>query len=227
MKAATGIKHLLLVTNGIGVTFDASSLQPVARAAAEAGIQLSVMIEEPDLSLTDTGRRDEGAGVKPAVDTGTSQRRREDNAMFVAGAHTLADMVGGAFYRVIGSADPFFQRVAVASSAIYRLAVEPPADTAPGKEFSLVAAVKKPGLTTQTNKRAMAMAMAPAAAVTGAAPPSAPAAKAGVTVDGSCVAMTAGRTFDGVDRVRDRGSARRTAGRWRLGPRRFRPRRGR
>jgi VWFA-related protein len=198
MKGTTGIRHLLLLTGGVGITFDASSLQPVARAAADAGIQLSVMIEEPGLSLADTGRRDEGAGVKPGADAGMSQRRREDDAMFVTGAHTLADMVGGAFYRVIGSPDPFFERVAVASSAIYRLAVEPPADTVPGKEFSLVAAVKKPGLTTQTNKRAMAM--APVAAVTAkAAPLTAPAAKGGVTVDDQLrAAMTAGRTFDGV-----------------------------
>jgi hypothetical protein len=118
--------------------------------------------------------------------------------MFVNGAHTLADMVGGAFYRVVGSPDPFFRRVAVASSAIYRLAVETPGDTPPGKEFSLVAAVKKPGLTTQTNKRGMAM--APAAATSAAAAPAkAPAAKAASTVDDQLrAAMTAGRAFDGV-----------------------------
>jgi VWFA-related protein len=204
MKEATGIKHLLLITEGVGITFDATSLQPVARAAAEAGIQLSVVVEEPGLSLSDAGRRDEGAlpvGSKPSTDTGMSQRRREDNAMFVTGAHTLADMVGGAFYRVIGSADPFFRRVAAASSAVYRLAVEPPADTTPGKEFSLVATVRRSGLTALTNKRAMAMApdAAAAASTTSLAPPKASASKGIATVDDQLrAAMNAGRAFDGV-----------------------------
>lgn len=201
MKGSTGIRHLVLLTDGVGVTFDSSSLQPVARAAAEAGIQLSILIEEPGLSLADTGRRIEGAGVIPATDTGMSQRRREDNAMFVNGAHTLADMVGGAFYRVIGSPDPFFQRISVASSAVYRLGIEPPSDATPGKEFSLVATVRKPGLTAQANKRAIAT--APAAAATSTAASLAPArtsiAKGPATVDDQLrAAMTAGRTFDGV-----------------------------
>ena len=200
MKGATGIKHLLLITQGVGITFDATSLQPVARAAADAGIQLSVVVEEPGLSLTDTGRRDEGGGAKGSTDTGMSQRRREDNAMFVTGAHTLADMVGGAFYRVIGSADPFFQRIAVASSAVYRLAVEPPADAAPGKDFSLVATVKRSGLTALTNKRAMVTAPdAATTSTTSLAPPKAAPAKGVVTVDDQLrAAMNAGRAFDGV-----------------------------
>ena len=81
MKGATGIKHLLLITEGVGITFDATSLQPVARAAAEAGIQLSVVVEEQGLSLSDTGRRDEGGGAQAVDrhgDVATASRGRRD-----------------------------------------------------------------------------------------------------------------------------------------------------
>ena len=63
MKPATGVKHLVVLTEGVGVTFDATSLTPVVRAAADSSVQLSVMVEEPGLSMTDEGRRDAGAGV--------------------------------------------------------------------------------------------------------------------------------------------------------------------
>ncbi len=200
MKPATGIKHLLLLTEGIGITFDASSLEPVAQAAADAGIQLSVMVEEPGMSLTDQGRRDAGLQTVAQADTGMSKRRREDNAMFVNGAHTMADMVGGAFYRVVGDADPFFRRVVAASSAIYRLAVDPPADAKPGKDFSLVATVRRSGLTTLTNKRAMVTTPSEAASTAStASPPAAAPPKAAVSVDDQIrAAMNAGRTFSGV-----------------------------
>jgi VWFA-related protein len=197
MKPATGVKHLVLLTEGVGVTFDVSSLTPVVRAAAEASVQLSLMVEEPGLSMTDTGRRDAGAGVAPQADTGMSQRRREDNAMFVTGAHTLADMVGGAFYRVVGAPDPFFQRVTVATSGIYRLAVEPPGDTAPGRDFALVATVRRQGLTVQANKRAIAS--APAAAGTSSASVAPPAPKPAGSVDDRLrTAMNSGRAIDGL-----------------------------
>jgi VWFA-related protein len=203
MKPAAGIKHLLLLTEGLGITFDSSSLEPVAQAAAEAGIQLSVMVEEPGMSLTDQGRREAGLQTAAQADTGMSRRRREDNAMFVNGAHTMADMVGGAFYRVVGDADPFFRRVVIASSAIYRLAVDPPSDAKPGKDFSLVATVRRSGLTTLTNKRAMVTTPAEAAltaptASTASAPAAAAPRSAGSVDDQIRAAMNAGRAFSGV-----------------------------
>jgi VWFA-related protein len=197
MKPATGVKHLVLLTEGVGVTFDVSSLTPVVRAAAEASVQLSVMVEEPGLSMTDTGRRDPGAGVAPQADPGMSQRRREDNAMFVTGAHTLADMVGGAFYRVVGAPDPFFRRVTVATSGIYRIAVEPPGDAAPGRDFALVATVRRQGLTVQANKRAIASAPAAAGTSSTSAARSTP-KPAGSVDDRLRDAMNSGRAIDGL-----------------------------
>ena len=199
MKPAAGIKHLLLLTEGLGITFDSSSLEPVARAAAEAGIQLSVIVEEPGMSLADPGRRDPGRGPGASMqsDMGISQRRREDSRIFVNGAHTMADMVGAAFYRVVGDPEPFFRRVVAASSAVYRLAVDPPADAKPGRDFSLVATVRRSGLTTLTNKRAMITDPAPAGGTPIAAAAAAP--RPAATVDDQLrAAMNAGRAFDGV-----------------------------
>jgi hypothetical protein len=123
-----------------------------------------VMSDEPDASTTDTGRRDTG-NARPQADTGLSQRHREDMSMFANGAQTFADMTGGSFYRIVGTPDPFFGRVAAAASAVYRLAVEPPADTTPGRDFALAATVRRPGLSAHANRHAIAPSGAAAAAV--------------------------------------------------------------
>ena len=131
MKAATGLRHLVVMSDGLAVGRDASQLTPLARAAAAAGVQVSVLMEERDLSLTDGGRRQRApsnAAPPPITDTGAPQRRIEDNAMFLAGAQLAAEMAGGQFYRIIGQPDTFFARVRKASSAVYRLGVEPPPD---------------------------------------------------------------------------------------------------
>jgi VWFA-related protein len=157
MGIATGIKHLLLLTDGLGISQDTSSVAPVARAAAEAGVQMSVVIEEADQNMADPGRRTTGSAA-PQADPGLSKRRREDSFMFMTGAQTVADMSGGTFYRVTGTPDPFFRRVATAASAIYRLAVELPADTPPGRDFALAAKVRRPGLSARA---AMGATLAP------------------------------------------------------------------
>ena len=53
MGVAPGIKHLVLVSDGLAVRRDLSSVAPIARAAAMAGVQLSVLTEEFDSSLAD------------------------------------------------------------------------------------------------------------------------------------------------------------------------------
>ena len=153
MQPASGLKHLVLLTDGVGLTQDVDRLAPVARAAAEAGVQVSVLMEKADMNLSDQGRRDMGASQS---DVGSSQRRREDDAMFLNGAKTVADNVGAVFHHIVGAPDPFFERVRTAATAVYRLAVEPPAATAPGRDFSLDARVKRNGLTVLANRRAIA-----------------------------------------------------------------------
>ena len=88
--------------------------------------------------------------------------------MFLNGAKNVADNVGAVFHNIVGAPDPFFERVRTSATAVYRLAVEPPPDTAPGKDFSLGARVKRDGLTVVANRRAVAASPAP---VNAAAPP--------------------------------------------------------
>jgi VWFA-related protein len=156
MSVGGGIRHLILITDGVAISRDSSPLVQVARAAASSGVQVSVMLEEHDLSLKDQGRAALPAGVTPQADAGMTQRRREDNKMLISGANTLSDMTGGTFHRVVGTPDPFFDRVVLASSAVYRLGVESLPESAPGREFSLSARVLRPsGLTVRANKSAV------------------------------------------------------------------------
>jgi hypothetical protein len=155
MRSATGIRHLVYVTDGMAVSRDVVDLQPITRVAAAAGVQLSVVMEDPDgISMTAQGRFEPGNGVPAQTDT-NSQRIREDNKLLLNGAQTFTDMVGGIFYKVVGDAGPSFDRILEASSAVYRLGVELPAGTQPGKELSLAVNINRPGLTIRANKTAV------------------------------------------------------------------------
>jgi hypothetical protein len=198
MRSASGIRHLVVLTDGVALSQDTQTMLPVARAAAEAGVQLSVMMDTPDISLADAGRRATSAGQQAQIDTGAPQRRREDGQMLLNGARTTADMAGGEFYQVTGTPDRFFERIRTASSAIYRLAVEVPPDTPPGKDFSLSARVlKREGVTARANRHAVA---APPGSATAAAP-AAPAPARAVVPPAEQMrrAIATGRAMQGVD----------------------------
>jgi VWFA-related protein len=156
MGIASGIRHLLVLTDGIALAQDVSEMQPVARAAAETGVQVTVVMNTPDnVSATDTGRRPE---LRGEVDTGLPQRRREDNALLLDGARTTTGLAGGELLQVTGDPDRVFQRVAVAASGIYRIAVEAPSNTAPGKDFALAVRVpKRARMTVRANRHAVAV----------------------------------------------------------------------
>jgi hypothetical protein len=120
-------------------------------------VQISALLEEPDVSLSDPGRRDPGPDTPKQADIGQAQRRREDDKVMIAGVQTMAEMAGGTFYRVIGAPDPFFDRVTTAASAVYRLGVEPLASSNPGRDFAVAVAVRKPsGLVVHANRHAVA-----------------------------------------------------------------------
>jgi VWFA-related protein len=174
MRAAAGIRHLVILTDGVALSQDITTMTPVARAAAEAGVQLSVLMTTPDTNMNDVGRRPPPPGsAQPQLDTGAPQRRREDNQLFLNGARTTADMAGGEFYQITGAPDRFFERVRTAASAIYRIAVEAPADTQPGKDFTLATRVlKRQDVTARANRHAVAA--VPAAAATAPAPSATP-----------------------------------------------------
>jgi len=171
MRAATGLRHLVVLSDGLAVGRDSSQLTPVARAAAAAGVQVSVLMEERDLSMSDTGRR-QGAPVpvgstvpQQQTDTGAPQRRIEDNKMFLAGGQLMAEMAGGQFYRIIGQPAPFFDRVRNASKAVYRLGIEPSPDLDPSRITSVEAKVNRRGVYVHANHHGVAPAATAIAAL--------------------------------------------------------------
>ncbi|HEY6356613.1 MAG TPA: hypothetical protein VIX35_00130, partial [Vicinamibacterales bacterium] len=157
MRPAPGLKELVIISDGLGVASreQLPTFEPVAKAAAAAGVQLSVLSQDPDMS--DASK---GGGAAYAGTTGAAIVYA-DNRALVLDLQTMTDMAGGTFYRVMGQADRFFNDVAVATSAVYHLGVEAPAGSAPGRDFKLAARVKRSGLTVHANH----VALAPAAPV--------------------------------------------------------------
>ena len=207
MATATGIRHLVVLTDGIALAQELSEMQPVARVAAEAGVQLSVVMNTPEsVSSTDTGRRPTPAGQARPSDPGMPQRRREDNALLLNGARTTAEIAGAGFYQVTGEPDRFFERVALATSGIYRIAVEAPSDTTPGKDFALTVRVpKQSGVTVRANRHAVAASPTAAPATAPGAPKPAPAGGGGLVPPEEQMrrAIASGRALDGVPLTMD------------------------
>jgi VWFA-related protein len=146
MKPAPGLKELVVISDGLGVAGREQMVdfQPVARAAAEAGVHLSVLEQEPDLtSVEDRAPLD-------------NEVRRNDNLALTEGLITMTEATGGDFYRVIGLPDPAFKRVAIATSGVYHLGIEAPPGSAAGRNFTLAARVKRSGLTVHANRVAVA-----------------------------------------------------------------------
>jgi len=144
MRTAAGIKQLVIFTNGIGLV-KSTDLLPVATAAAESGVQVSVLAEEPE-------------GVTAA---GGSETRRADGRALQMVAETMTDMSGGQFYRVIGRSDRFFDRIVEAASAVYRLGVELPPDVPIGADLTVAARVKRSGLTAHATRHTVVPGPAP------------------------------------------------------------------
>lgn len=139
------MKQLVIVSDGLGVAAREQQIdfQPVARAAAEAGVHLSVVEQEPDLTSVED---------RTPLD---NEVRRGDNLALTEDLITMTEETGGDFYRVIGLPDSAFQRVAIATSGVYHLGVEAPPGSAPGRNFTLAARVKRSAVTVHANRVAV------------------------------------------------------------------------
>lgn len=140
LRRVPGYKQMLVLTDGLAVGSDFAPLKPIAVAAARAGVRVSVLLEDQDMSITDEGRRENN--MLSTTDTGLSARRREDARLVLQGAQEATTMAGGHFFRITGDPDPFFERAAMAGSAVYRLGLEAPSGSAPDRQFELEARVK-------------------------------------------------------------------------------------
>jgi VWFA-related protein len=140
LRRVPGYKQMIVLTDGLAVGAEVANLKPIAVAAASAGVRVSVLLEDQDLSITDEGRRYDN--MSKNTDIGLAQRRREDARLVLQGAQEATTMAGGHFFRITGDPDPFFERAAMAGSAVYRLGLDAPAGSAPARQFELEARVK-------------------------------------------------------------------------------------
>lgn len=155
MGSASGIRHLVIVSDGIAVGREVDALQPLAQAAARAGVQVSVLMEEHDMHVDDQASAGGGGTTARRSDIGAPQRRIEDQRLLMDGLQTTTGLLGGQFYRVVGDPAPFFERVRTASAAVYRLGVELPSGAQPGRSMTVEARVTRPGVSTFVSRHVL------------------------------------------------------------------------
>lgn len=128
MASTPGVKQLVILTGGIALTPSQSrEFIPVAHAAVAAGVQITMLMEEPD---PDLGMQAPQAWIK-------DQQRMLQQVM------TLAEFSGGQAFRVVGQADRFYQRVLTSASAVYRLGVDLPKDAPKDGNYKVAVTVKR------------------------------------------------------------------------------------
>ncbi len=131
MAKAPGVKQLVILTGGVALKpADSLDFIPVAKAAAAAGVQITMLMEDPD---PDLGMRNPGGWAR-------------DQQQLLQQAQTLAELSGGQFFRVIGQADRFYQRILTSSSAVYRIGVDLPNSAPPDGKYNVSVTIKRPGV---------------------------------------------------------------------------------
>jgi hypothetical protein len=140
MASAPGVKQLVILSGGVALRpAESADFVPVAQAAAAAGVQLTIMMEEPD----DRDLSHPAAGAHAM-----------DQRQMMQQAQTLAEFSGGQFFRVIGQADRFYQRVLVSASAIYRLGVDLPTIVPQDGNYKIEVTIKRPGVKVHASRYA-------------------------------------------------------------------------
>lgn len=155
LKPAPAPRVIVALTNGIAASAARGELQqqlePVSRAASEAGVQFYV--------LTETA---EGAD---AGDLSLERARaRQVEARFLSdGIQTVSSAAGGQTFLVTGTADRFFRRIYDETAGFYRLGIDMPDPRAPARYLKAKVTVNAPGATVRAHADAVARAVAEAA----------------------------------------------------------------
>jgi hypothetical protein len=130
MASAPGIKQLVVLTGGLAVSpVHSADFVPIAKAAAAAGVQITMMMEEPD---------DGDLRFPHARELAADQRK------MLQQVQTLAELSGGRFFRVVGQADRFYQQVLTSTSAVYRIGVDLPTLTPSNGQYTVKVVVNRP-----------------------------------------------------------------------------------
>jgi VWFA-related protein len=159
LGSVSGLKQLVLISDGLALprrSQVAIALEPLAKTAAAAGVQVTVLSEAPSISdVEDADHTHAGSATSATNGQLAAQLRRGDDLLLRDGVQTVADLTGGTYYQVVGYADPLFARIALASSALYELGVEAPDKSTPGRDFALAVRVNRDGLTARANRHAL------------------------------------------------------------------------
>jgi VWFA-related protein len=138
LRTIEGPKTLVLVTEGLGVENDADVRDLASRAAAA---RASLFILQLDSPLAD-------AGAQRVSPTSVEDKQTQD-----AGIWGLAAMTRGTVFRLSGSGDRVFERIARELSGYYLLGFEPEGGDRDGKDHRIRVDVERPGLTVRSRGR--------------------------------------------------------------------------
>jgi hypothetical protein len=120
-----------------------AAMEALSDAAAVSGVQVYSLIDDGDpIDMRDTS-------------DARSKARRNDSAVLMSGMQSVTAAAGGTAFRVIGTADRFFDRVISETSALYRLGIEMPSQGETGPIKADVS-VRRRGVTVRTTGRAVA-----------------------------------------------------------------------
>lgn len=135
----------------VGVEMDIKSqLDPIARAAVDAGVQFYALSERPD--EIDVSERSQARVTA----------KREEGRFLNSGIQIVASAAGGEAFLVVGQADRFFERIEAETSGFYRLGVQAPALADKRRYLATRVSVKTRGTTVRVNRQALLAAVAPA-----------------------------------------------------------------
>jgi VWFA-related protein len=154
LKPAPAPRVVIALSTGVapGADDDFDRLQPVSRAAAEAGVQFYAMTEVADpIDLSIMG----GAPVNLPPQFSHRGARQEENAFLTSGVQVVAAAAGGEAWRVVGQADRFFRRIISETSGVYRLGVETTANVATARFLDAKVSVKRSGVTVRAHRHAI------------------------------------------------------------------------
>ncbi len=151
LRTAPAPRVVIAFSRGLAVGIEMdfkSQLDPIARAAAESGVQFYALSELPDEIDMSSQGMERGAA------------RREEGRFLNSGIQTVAEAAGGEAFLVVGTADRFFKRIESETSAFYRLGVEAPVTTSKQRFLATKVSVRTPGTTVRVNRRALVAAVA-------------------------------------------------------------------
>lgn len=146
MTRAPAPRVILLLSNGTSVDIAPdleAAMDRLSQSAAAAGVQLYALTDIGD----DIDMRDR-SGLRTAA-------RRSERVALTQGLQAVTAAAGGTAFRVIGTADRFFDRISAETSAVYQLGVELPATLQSTGPLRAEVTVRREGVTVRTTKRAI------------------------------------------------------------------------